>query len=238
MFAQVTCRVLSMTITFSIWVSTALPTMMPPRKSAHTSASFTRKFLMVAPFVSAKKPVSRSGSNALFAYFKPVTVWFSPSNVPANGCSELPSDRCFTVSFTIICISLSPSVMSLSKYTTQLDVSRSRDKATSARKSFALVMCFSSTASGCVPESAVSSAYACCAGFSAQQATKASSKANTAAMPSCAILLVPFSTAYLASGHPATSSTSRGVPSSCWFLACTAWASTASWKLPPCAAAW
>ena len=109
LFAHVTCSVLSMTMTFSNVVFTALPAMMPPRKSAQISASLTRKFLMVAPLVSAKKPVSRSGSRTLLAYFKPVTVWFWPSKVPRNGKSLLPNDRCFTVLLTMSCMSLSPS---------------------------------------------------------------------------------------------------------------------------------
>lgn len=78
---------LSMTITFSKRVkSTALPTIIS-RKSAHTLASLTRKFLMVAPLVSAKKSRIALGVKSVFIVVQALngvvlTIEHAPKRMP------------------------------------------------------------------------------------------------------------------------------------------------------------
>ena len=64
LFAGVTLDVQLISVTFSMRVSWARPTSTPPRKSAPTYASRMTRFLMVAPWVCAKSPVSAAGTNS------------------------------------------------------------------------------------------------------------------------------------------------------------------------------
>ena len=88
-------------VTFSMRVLSARPTNTPPRKSAPILASFSVRFLMVAPSVLANRPVFAFGVHKSRLYSKPVMVWPRPSNAPLNGRSMVPKIRppfCFATS--------------------------------------------------------------------------------------------------------------------------------------------